>query len=129
MERPALLCPACTTAQFAAGKRDWSIDALIASQALGLPVLNGWGLTETSHVLACRRNLPGLNVRGSVGESVRDSPFDINYSLVGALPARDTDCRSCLDPEYTMLALSRTLSRARQGDRHCVGSAHGWLPC
>jgi long-chain acyl-CoA synthetase len=38
-------------------------------EAVGLPVLNGWGLSETSPVLACRRNLPGQNVRGSVGEA------------------------------------------------------------
>lgn len=37
-------------------------------EAIGLPVLNGWGLTETSPVLACRRNHPGQNVRGSVGQ-------------------------------------------------------------
>ena len=37
-------------------------------QSIGLPVLNGWGLSETSPVLACRRNLPRQNVRGSVGE-------------------------------------------------------------
>lgn len=36
-------------------------------EAIGLPVLNGWGLTETSPVLTCRRMLPGQNVRGSVG--------------------------------------------------------------
>ena len=35
----------------------------------GLPILNGWGLSETSPVLACRRNFPRQNVRGSVGES------------------------------------------------------------
>ncbi|KAJ9507060.1 hypothetical protein QJQ45_004659 [Haematococcus lacustris] len=34
-------------------------------EVLGLPVLNGWGLTETSPVLACRRAVQ--NVRGSVG--------------------------------------------------------------
>lgn len=34
-------------------------------EALGLPVLNGWGLSETSPVLACRRLI--ANVRGSVG--------------------------------------------------------------
>lgn len=37
-------------------------------ESIGLPVINGWGLTETSPVLACRRNFPGQNVRGSVGE-------------------------------------------------------------
>ncbi len=30
-------------------------------------VQNGWGLTETSPVLACRRLRPSENVRGSVG--------------------------------------------------------------
>eukprot|EP00878_Enallax_costatus_P036567 GHUV01041074.1.p1 GENE.GHUV01041074.1~~GHUV01041074.1.p1 ORF type:complete len:511 (+),score=205.18 GHUV01041074.1:480-2012(+) len=34
-------------------------------EAVGVPVLNGWGLTETSPVLACRRL--SANVRGSVG--------------------------------------------------------------
>lgn len=37
-------------------------------ESIGLPILNGWGLTETSPVLACRRNLPLENVRGSVGQ-------------------------------------------------------------
>ncbi|PNG99433.1 Long-chain-fatty-acid--[acyl-carrier-protein] ligase AEE15, chloroplastic, partial [Tetrabaena socialis] len=36
-------------------------------EAIGLTVLNGWGLTETSPVLACRRTEPGQNIRGSVG--------------------------------------------------------------
>lgn len=34
-------------------------------ETVGVNVLNGWGLTETSPVLACRR--PENNVRGSVG--------------------------------------------------------------
>ncbi|KAG2449926.1 hypothetical protein HYH02_000030 [Chlamydomonas schloesseri] len=36
-------------------------------EALGLEVLNGWGLSETSPVLACRRAVEGQNIRGSVG--------------------------------------------------------------
>lgn len=38
-------------------------------ESIGLAVLNGWGLTETSPVLACRRGVH--NVRGSVGERKR----------------------------------------------------------
>jgi long-chain acyl-CoA synthetase len=34
-------------------------------EAIGMDVLNGWGLTETSPVLACRR--VEMNVRGTVG--------------------------------------------------------------
>ena len=34
---------------------------------LGLPVINGWGLTETSPVLSCRPVWPRENVRGTVG--------------------------------------------------------------
>ncbi|KFM23197.1 Long-chain-fatty-acid-CoA ligase FadD15 [Auxenochlorella protothecoides] len=36
-------------------------------EAIGIPVLNGWGLTETSPVLACRSMTTGPNIRGSVG--------------------------------------------------------------
>lgn len=36
-------------------------------ESIGLPVVNGWGLTETSPVLACRRNTPDGNARGTVG--------------------------------------------------------------
>ncbi|KAK9808885.1 hypothetical protein WJX72_005702 [[Myrmecia] bisecta] len=39
-------------------------------EVLDLPVLNGWGLTETSPVLACRRDVPLKNVRGSVGQAI-----------------------------------------------------------
>eukprot|EP00798_Chlamydomonas_sp_ICE-L_P018464 gene18464-24946_t len=36
-------------------------------EALGVRILNGWGLTEASPVLACRRAFPGWNIRGSTG--------------------------------------------------------------
>lgn len=43
-------------------------------EALGLPVLNGWGLSETSPVVACRRidaaDAPERNVRGTVGRPI-----------------------------------------------------------
>jgi len=40
-------------------------------EAIGVPVLNGWGLTETSPVLACRsvRRVDG-NIRGTVGRVI-----------------------------------------------------------
>lgn len=39
-------------------------------EAMGVSVLNGWGLTETSPVLACRKNAPLANVRGSIGRAI-----------------------------------------------------------
>eukprot|EP00210_Caulerpa_lentillifera_P001810 g1740.t1 len=36
-------------------------------EAIGLPLINGWGLTETSPVLCCRHPQQTLNIRGSVG--------------------------------------------------------------
>lgn len=61
-------------------------------EAVGLPVVNGWGLTETSPVLACRRLAEGGNVRGTIG-----------------LPIPGTDIR-IVDPE-TM----RNVPDGRQG--------------
>jgi len=39
-------------------------------EAVGLPVLNGWGLTETSPVLCCRLPSEDQNIRGTVGVPV-----------------------------------------------------------
>lgn len=42
-------------------------------EAIGLPVLNGWGMTETAPVIACRKwqaNNPAANVRGTVGRTL-----------------------------------------------------------
>ncbi len=74
-------------------------------ETLALPVLNGWGLTETSPVLSCRRNATRENVRGSVGlpipgtvvrvvdpETLRPVPEGQQVSL-NDLPPCSTLCR------------------------------------
>jgi acyl-coenzyme A synthetase/AMP-(fatty) acid ligase len=43
-------------------------------EAAGLPILNGWGLTETAPVIACRcmgAENPVANVRGTVGKELQ----------------------------------------------------------
>jgi long-subunit acyl-CoA synthetase (AMP-forming) len=49
------------------GSQVAAANARPACPCLPLQVLNGWGLTETSPVLACRRTVPGGNVRGTAG--------------------------------------------------------------
>lgn len=39
-------------------------------EAVGITVVNGWGLSETSPVLACRRDKAFANVRGTVGSAI-----------------------------------------------------------
>lgn len=46
-------------------------------EAIGLKVLNGWGLTETSPVLACRRTNEKYNVRGSVGIPMSETEIKV----------------------------------------------------
>lgn len=46
-------------------------------EAIGLPLINGWGLTETSPVLCCRRVEQELNVRGSVGKPLPGTEIKI----------------------------------------------------
>ena len=46
-------------------------------EAIDLPVLNGWGLTETSPVLCCRLSDAHRNVRGTVGYPIPDTEIRI----------------------------------------------------
>lgn len=46
-------------------------------EVIGLEVLNGWGLSETSPVLACRRARPGQNVRGSIGRPITHTELKV----------------------------------------------------
>jgi long-chain acyl-CoA synthetase len=55
-------------------------------EAAGLPILNGWGLTETSPVIACRRmcpTSPAANVRGTVGIELPGT--SVKYVVASAL--------------------------------------------
>lgn len=61
-------------------------------EALGLPVINGWGLTETSPVLACRR----LDATGAVGRNVRGTSGPV-------IPGSEIRCAFLPDGAFTLL--------------------------
>jgi len=46
-------------------------------ESIGLTVLNGYGLTETSPVLSCRRPFDDLNIRGTIGLPVDGTEIKI----------------------------------------------------
>lgn len=52
-------------------------------EAIGLPVVNGWGMTETSPVIACRRitDAPEGNVRGTTGFPIPGTEVRCSASL------------------------------------------------
>lgn len=92
-------------------------------EALGVEVLNGWGLTETSPVLACRRAAPRANVRGGVGVPVPGT----------ALRVVDPDSLADVAPGQRGLILARGpgVMRGYYGDEEATARAFraggGWL--
>lgn len=68
-------------------------------EAAKVPVLNGWGLTETSPVVACRRvDAHGtdatLNVRGTVGFEIPGTKVRCAQPLTAVI--FDLLCKPCL---------------------------------
>ncbi|KAK7318982.1 hypothetical protein RJT34_03691 [Clitoria ternatea] len=61
------------------GSLPWEVDKFF--EAIGVKVQNGYGLTETSPVIAARR--PGCNVIGSVGHPVDHTEFKVVDSETG----------------------------------------------
>ncbi|BAT74470.1 hypothetical protein VIGAN_01214400 [Vigna angularis var. angularis] len=55
------------------GNLPWEVDKFF--EAIGVKVQNGYGLTETSPVVAARR--PGCNVLGSIGHPIRETEFKV----------------------------------------------------
>jgi long-chain acyl-CoA synthetase len=80
-------------------------------------VLNGWGLTETSPVLACRsaRGGPGANVRGSVGRPVPGTEIKIVHP--------DTKEEVADGTQGLLLARGPGVTRGYWGDQNATSAA------
>jgi acyl-CoA synthetase (AMP-forming)/AMP-acid ligase II len=96
-------------------------------EAAGLPVLNGWGLTETSPVIACRSlspKHPAANVRGTVGSKLPGT--SVMYDHAPAL--------ACQFMRYDCDLASRVISREERAEGPIafrlahVPHLHGSLP-
>ncbi|KAL9325207.1 hypothetical protein ACSQ67_005852 [Phaseolus vulgaris] len=108
------------------GSLPWEVDKFF--EAIGVKVQNGYGLTETSPVVAARR--PGCNVLGSIGHPIHETEFKIVDSETGeVLPPGSKGILKVRGPQVMKGYFKNDLatSEALDGDGWLNTGDIGWI--